>query len=108
MKVNNTERFYGMLGFAMRAGRVIIGTDLVCAAMAKKGAKKPSLVLFSSEASDATKKKITAKCEFYAIESLEIDAMPEELGRRLGKSFAPVVLGVADDAFAEEIRRAIK
>ena len=101
------KRLYGMLGFAMRAGRIIIGTDLVCTAMSKQGSAKPRLVLFSVSASAATKKKVTVKSEFYSIEALEISIAADELGRLLGKSSAPMVLGITDDRFAEEIKRAI-
>jgi ribosomal protein L7Ae-like RNA K-turn-binding protein len=94
-----------MLGFAMRAGRVIIGADLVFASMAKRGGR-PHLVLVSESASDATKKRAFSKSEFYGIEALEIPIGQDELGRLLGKTYAPVVLGITDDRFAEEIRRA--
>ena len=50
------QRLRGMLGFAMRAGKLIIGTDLVCSAMSSK--KAPKLVVVSEGASDGTKKKI--------------------------------------------------
>ena len=96
-----------MLGFAMRAGRVVIGTDLVCAAMAKRGKDKLKLALVSASASAATKKKITVKCEFYSIKALETDLPPEELGRLLGKTYAPVVVGITDEGFAREISLAI-
>lgn len=105
--VDGNERLYGMLGFAMRAGRVIIGTDLVCASMSKRGAGKPTLVLISRDASEATKKKVTVKSDFYNIEALEIDVGAEKLGSLLGKTYAPVVLGITDGRFAEEIKRAV-
>ncbi len=105
--VDGNERLYGMLGFAMRAGRVIIGTDLVCASMSKRGRGKPMLVLISCEASEATKKKVCVKSDFYSIEALEIDVGAEKLGSLLGKTYAPVVLGITDERFAEEIKRAL-
>ena len=96
-----------MLGFAMRAGRVIVGADLVATAMAKRGKEKPRLVLVSSDASEATKKRAFSKSEFYGIEALEIEVGQDDLGRLLGKTYAPVVIGITDDRFAEEIKRAI-
>ena len=96
-----------MLGFAMRAGRVIIGADLVAASMAKRGKDKPRLVLVSVDASDATKKRAFSKSEFYGIEALEIPLEQDELGRLLGKTYAPVVLGITDERFAQEIKLAI-
>ena len=86
---------------------MIIGTDRVCAAMSAHGSGKPQLVLISPSASRATVKKITVKSEFYGIEALEIDMEAEEIGRRLGKTYAPVVLGITDERFAEEIRLSI-
>ena len=106
--VDGNERLYGMLGFAMRAGRVIIGTDLVCASMSKRGAGKLTLVLVSCDASEATKKKVTTKSDFYNIEALVIDVGADRLGSLLGKTYSPVVLGITDERFKEEIKRALE
>ena len=67
-------RLRGMLGFAMRAGRVTVGTDAVCTAMAKSGKDRAKLVLISSSASDGTKKKISTKAEFYGVDCFEIQS----------------------------------
>lgn len=100
-KVNT--RLYGMLGFAMRAGKLIIGTEPVCKAMAKKGKDKPTLVLIARNASEGTKKKILVKAEFYGVRANIIDIDSSELGRLLGKLYAPATVAIADDRFAEEI-----
>ena len=97
-----------MLGFAMRAGKVIIGTELVCAALAKGGMKRPRLVLVSRSASAPTKKKIFTKCEFYGVPATEINEDGESLGRLLGKLYAPAVIAIADERLAEEISRTIE
>ena len=98
-------RLNGMLGFAMRAGKVIIGTDLVCSALSKKSSV--SLVLLSESASDQTKKKIRNKCEFYQKPLRHIRIDGEELGRLLGKDFTPMVVGICDVNFANEINKAL-
>ncbi|MBQ1260618.1 MAG: hypothetical protein IIX96_01235 [Clostridia bacterium] len=46
------QRITGMLGFAMRAGKLIFGTDLILSSLAKGKAR---LVVASSLASAATK-----------------------------------------------------
>ena len=56
---SNEKRLRGMLGFAMRAGKVTIGTDAVCSALGSK--KKPKLVVIASDVSDSTRKKIFTK-----------------------------------------------
>ena len=89
-----------MLGFATRAGKITVGTDLVCRAMPSG---KVKLVIISSEASDSTKKKLTVKSEFYGIKFLVADIGTEELGRIVGKTFSAAVVALMDEMFATEI-----
>ena len=97
-----------MLGFAMRAGKVILGTESVCSAMAKNGKAKPRLVLIAENASDGTKKKLLTKAEFYGLEAITINIDSSELGRMFGKLYAPATVAVVDDRFAEEIKKAVQ
>ena len=97
-----------MLGFAMRAGKVVIGTESVCSAMAKRGKDRPQLVLIAQTASEGTKKKLLTKAEFYGVDTLSIDIDSSELGRLLGKLYAPATVAIVDPRFAEEIRHAIE
>lgn len=101
---SNSSRFAGMLGFAMRAGKLIIGTESVCRAMAKG---MPKLVLIPADASDATKKKITVKSEFYGIPYIVAEICSADLASLIGKSFAPMAIAVTDSGFAEEISKAL-
>ena len=104
---NKSEiRLKGMLGFAMRAGKVIFGTDTVCSAMAGRGKDRARLVLVSSTASEGTKKKLLQKAEFYGVDALQINIDSDELGRLLGKLYTPATVAIIDDRFAEEIKRA--
>ena len=93
-------RITGMLGFAKRAGKLIIGTELVCRAMPDK---KIKLVVISDGASAATKKKLTTKSDFYALPHLVVELDTAELGRIIGKDSAVAAVGVTDDGFAREI-----
>ena len=95
-----------MLGFATRAGKVIFGTESVCSAMAK-GKNKPALVLIAYTASEGTKKKLLTKAEFYGVDTMSINIDSGELGRLLGKLYAPATVAIADEHFAVEIRRAL-
>ena len=101
-------RLQGMLGFAMRAGKVVIGTDPVCLAMSERASKRARLVLISRTASQGTKDKILHKAEFYGVEAAVINIDSDELGRLLGKLYAPATVAIIDDRFAEEIRLAVK
>ena len=106
METKRQSRLCGMLGFAMRAGKVIIGTELVCGAMKREGADRVRIALIASDASEGTKKKIRTKGEFYGIETRVIDIDTAELGRLLGKTFGPATVAIVDDGFAKEISKA--
>ena len=96
-----------MLGFAMRAGKLVIGCDLVLRAIASKGRGRVELVLVSSDASNGTRKRVYNKCEFYKTEVYTLPHDSSALGKLLGKTFSPVTIGVADEGFAHEIKKAI-
>ena len=99
-------RLYGMLGFAMRARRLTVGTESVCSALAKRGNDKPRLVLIAHDASEGTKKKLLTKAAFYGVDAIIINVDASELGRLLGKLYAPAAVAICDSHFAEEIKRA--
>lgn len=98
------DKLLGMLGLARRAGRVVIGTEQVSVSLSKRADAKPTLVLISEEASDGAKKKLTCKCDFYKIEYIIVKIEMTKLGRILGKSYAPVVVGITDEGFAKRIK----
>ena len=103
MENKNNQRLYGMLGLAMRAGKLVIGTEMICRAMPKGNLR---LVAVSASASEATKKKLFVKCDFYSISAIEVDIDTERLGKLLGKTYSPAAVAVTDDGFAKEIKKA--
>ena len=100
MKITNRTRFFGMLGFAMRAGKVDTGADIIARELPLRTVK---LVIVSSEASDATRKRMRTKCEFYKVKFAEIEVSVEDLSAHLGKISSTVCVGIKDDGFANEI-----
>ena len=118
-----------MIGFARRAGKTVIGTELVCRAMPKGEVK---LVVISSTASDSTKKKLTVKSAFYGISwvLIEIDTerllgvlgavdglgnriglglggcLGGRLGALVGKGGAVAAIAITDQMFADEVVKA--
>ena len=96
-------RFLGFLGLCKRAGRVIAGTPMVCAALAEE--KKPPLVLYAAGASAASKKKIICKSEFYGVTALPLPISAEELGHAIGKMGAVAAVAVTDIGFADAMKK---
>ena len=74
------DGFYSMLGIAMRAGGLTLGTDGVLAEIA---AKRAALVLLDETASDNTKKKFRDSCAYYGCELFE--TAQDRLGFAIGK-----------------------
>ena len=99
---NGIKRVLGMLGLAMKAGKVVIGTEQVIAFIQKRRIK---LVLLSSGSSDGTKKKIRSKCEYYQVPLAELPIQTDELGDLLGKTYTPAVVGITDENFSRAITR---
>lgn len=106
METKNETRLRGMLGFAMRAGKVQLGTDTVCASLSRKGGTDIKLVIMPHDASDNAKDKITRRCIAHGVRYIVVDIDASELGRLLGKLYAPAVVALTDDGFASEILRA--
>ena len=74
------DAFYSMLGIAMRAGALTLGTDGVLAEIA---ARRVAIVLLDEAASENTKKKFRDSCAFYGVELYE--TAPDRLGFAIGK-----------------------
>ena len=96
------SKLCGMLGLAMRAGRLTVGAEQVCLALPHG---KIRLAVLSDGASDNTKKRLRTKCEFYGVDCITVSIDTEELGRLLGKGSATACVGVSDDGFAERIKQ---
>ncbi len=106
MEAKNETRLRGMLGFAMRAGKLLVGTDTVYASLSRKGGSDIRLVIIPCDASDGAKDKMIRRCTAHGVEYTIIDMSASELGQLLGKLYAPSAVAVTDDNFAREIMRA--
>ena len=97
------ERIKGMLGFAMRAGKAVLGTDLILSSMSIKGKGRVWVVVISCEAADNAREKLVTKARYADIPVVEVEIGMSELGKLLGKTYAPVAVAITDEGFAKEI-----
>lgn len=104
LKAENNTRVRGMIGFARRAGKCIIGTELICRALPKGEVK---LVVVSATASAPTKKKLTVKCDYYKVDHVESEIDTDGLGSLVGKSGAVAAVAITDSQFADQIIKAV-
>lgn len=103
MEIKNETRLRGMLGFAMRAGKVQIGAETVSASLSRKGGTDIKLVLIPHDASDGARDKIIRRCTAHGVRYVVTDMDASSLGELLGKLYAPSAVALTDEGFAKEI-----
>ncbi len=86
------------LGLAKKAGKLTVGTPLVCKAISSK--HPPALTVLSAHASDNTKKRLYDKCEFYNVPIYELDADTEEISAALGGEARVAVCAIGEQGLA--------
>lgn len=85
------------LGLCRRAGKLVIGTPMVCEKM--RTGHTVCYVFYASDVSDATEKKLRSKCSHYGIPILKIEASREMLGKAVGKCGAVAAVALTDAGF---------
>ncbi len=96
--MNHNQKLLGLIGLAMRAGKVVSGDEGVLAAIKNQ---KASLVIIAEDASDGTKKKFIDKSSYRDIPH-RIAFEKDVLGHAIGKKTRAVV-GIVDPNFAKKM-----
>ena len=94
------NKVYGMIGMAMKAGRVASG-EFATEKAVKSG--KAALVIVAEAASENTKKKFRNMCDYYEV-PIRFLGQKEELGHAIGKEFR-ASLAVLDTGLAKAIEK---
>ncbi len=96
--INNN--ILGLIGLAMKAGKIAFGADSVEESILKR---KVKLVIVSEESSERTKSKFIKLCQNYNIHII-IDGNIDDLSKTIGKS-NKAVIGIKDINFANSIQK---
>ena len=102
-----------MVGLCRRAGKTVIGTDMVCEHLRAQSKKRGDrnnknageteiLVLEGADTSENTHKKISDKCVYYNVKHVQLNSSCEALGKAVGKR-ATAVVAIADASFCRAI-----
>ena len=94
------NKTYGMIGMAMKAGKLVSG-EFATEKAVKSG--KAALVIVSGAASENTKKKFRNMCDYYKV-PIYFCGEKEELGHAIGKEFR-ASLAVLDAGLAKAIEK---
>lgn len=98
--INN--KVCGLLGLAMRAGKISFGTEACVQEIEKNRIK---LLIIATDASERTKMKLNSICNNKKIPILEILSI-DEISKSIGKNNKAIV-GIKDSNFSREIIKII-
>ncbi|MCQ2456256.1 MAG: hypothetical protein MJ096_02765 [Clostridia bacterium] len=101
----DTNRVLSLAGLCRRAGGVIPGAGAVTAAL--RGGSLPKAVIYSSDASDRTKKQIRDKSSHRGVTAIEADIGSDEIGRALGLTSPCAVFALSGRGPSDELIRAL-
>lgn len=96
--INN--KILGLIGLAMKAGKISFGADSVEENIVKK---KVKLVIISKDSSERTKNKFVEICKKYYVPII-IDGDIECLSKSIGKN-NKAIIGIKDVNFADSIQK---
>lgn len=96
--INNN--ILGLIGLAMKAGKVCFGADSVEENVIKR---KVKLLIISEDSSERTKNKFINMCEKYNVPVI-VDGDIDTLSKTIGKS-NKAIIGIKDINFAESIQK---
>ena len=99
-----TDKALSYIGICKKAGRIVIGTEMTCAAMKEA---KIRLAVYSADASDNTKKRVTDRCAYYGVRCAEGAFTSGALGGTVGSHGDVAVVGITDEGLANAILNSI-
>ncbi len=108
------QKLLSMIGFAMRAGKLVCGTDKICDEIRRHGMPDDGvgsghpigIVLLTADASANTKKRIINACTYYRVTWISTALNSEELASRIGKA-AAAACATFDKGFADGMKKAV-
>ena len=94
--ISHEEKLLSVLGLCAKAGKLVMGTPMVCEAMRNQ---KPAVraVLEASDTSDNTHNKLVSKCTYYQVPLYRLSSDTVCLAHAIGKTGAVAAVGVTDE-----------
>ncbi len=95
------DKFLSALGLSKKAGKAILGTELVRDAL-RRG--KPKLVIIACDVSDATYKRLSGCAEYYGTEYIKVPYGMSSLSAACGLKKSVSAAAVTDVNFVKLIK----
>ena len=97
-----------LIGFATKARKITFGTEFTVSTVRKGKKNGIYLMLYASNASDNTKKRVRDCGAYHNVPVMELAETSSELAGITGKLHPVVVMGIADEGFASAIIKSLK
>lgn len=118
-KKRSDEKILSLIGLAMRAGKLSIGTDRICDEVRRHGVpneaevmgrkiRSVGIVLIASDASDNTKKRLINTCSYYGIRFVETGIAADAIADKLGRNTSCAACATFDRGFSDGLRKTIE
>lgn len=109
-EVNTEKGLLFVVGLCHRAGKAVIGVEMICETLKKRGVREGAddvIVIEARDTSDNTHKRVSDKCAYYKVRHMKIDADTLTLGRAVGKSAVGAVM-INDKSFCRAIDKQLE
>ncbi len=103
--VDREKGLLSVIGLCRSAGRLVMGTEMICEALKKRGVGKnfeDIIVIEASDTSENTHKRITDRCSYYNVRYIRIESDRLSLGKAIGRGEVGAVM-VNDESFCRAI-----
>ena len=97
-----------LIGFATKARKITFGTELTVSTVRKGKKNGVYLMLYASNASENTKKRVRDCGAYHHVPVMELAEASDELAKITGKLHPVVVIGIADEGFASAIAKTLE
>lgn len=99
------SKVVSLIGFAAKARKITFGTELTVSTVRKGKKNGVYLMLYASNASENTKKRVMDCGAYHHVPVIELAEDSAEIARITGKLHPVVVMGIADEGFASAIAK---
>ena len=109
-EVNQDKGLLFVVGLCHRAGKAVIGVEMICEALRKRGVRDSSddvIVIEAADTSPNTSKRVSDKCAYYKVRHIKIEADCLSLGRSVGKSAVGAIM-IKDQSFCRAIDKQLE
>ena len=104
-EIKSEKGLLSVVGLCHRAGKTVIGVDMICEALKKRGIRDSSddvIVIEAQDTSENTHKRVSDRCAYYKVRHIKLEADCLSLGRAVGKSAVGAIM-IKDQSFCRAI-----